>query len=136
MPVQDAAHSNIIGTTRTAQKHIDAGDISQFADLTGDQNPLHTDDNYASETRFDEPIVHGVFLEGIISAAVAELPKTVILLSKETTFLEPVQQNSTVETTVEVVEQIDSDIFRCDIRLDREDGETAIRGSAIVMLEE
>jgi acyl dehydratase len=44
-------------------------EINQFAALTGDNNPLHLDADYASRTAFRKPIMHG-FLGGSIFSKV------------------------------------------------------------------
>ena len=36
------------------------GDIAAFAAWSSDQNPLHVDDRFASQTHFGRPVVHGV----------------------------------------------------------------------------
>ena len=37
-----------------------------FIDRTGDSNPLHTDESYASTTQFKRCIVHGVLMNGFV----------------------------------------------------------------------
>jgi acyl dehydratase len=43
--------------------------VKQFADLTGDRNPVHLDEVYAATTPFRKPIMHG-FLSGSIFSKV------------------------------------------------------------------
>ena len=38
-----------------------------YADVSGDKNPLHLDENYAKNTRFGREIAHGMLLGGYIS---------------------------------------------------------------------
>lgn len=42
-------------------------DVTAFAGLTGDFNPLHTDTAFARGTEYGRPIVHGAFLVGLVS---------------------------------------------------------------------
>jgi acyl dehydratase len=44
----------------TAARTITESDIAQFANLTGDTNPMHTDAEYAKTTMFGERIAHGM----------------------------------------------------------------------------
>lgn len=44
----------------TASRTIAADDITAFAELTGDKNPLHTDPSFAAETPYGQIIGHGL----------------------------------------------------------------------------
>lgn len=51
---------------------ITKSEIKAFAELTGDMNPIHLDDEYAKNTTFKQVIVHGAFLISLISKVIAE----------------------------------------------------------------
>jgi 3-hydroxybutyryl-CoA dehydratase len=42
-------------------------EVLQFARLSGDWNPLHTDPEYAAKTKYRRPILHGAFSAGLLS---------------------------------------------------------------------
>src|SRR6185295_7235732 len=44
--------------------------VGQFAQLSGDQNPLHVDHQYAAGTSFGAPIAHGMLLASFFSRLV------------------------------------------------------------------
>src|SRR2546428_11028210 len=44
----------------TGRRTIDGGDVSRFAGLTGDFNPLHVDAEFARTTPFGERVAHGI----------------------------------------------------------------------------
>ncbi|CAH8501409.1 unnamed protein product [Schistosoma intercalatum] len=48
-------------------RKITAQDVNDFAKLTGDINPIHLDSNYAKQTRYGKCIVHGTFIQGLLS---------------------------------------------------------------------
>jgi len=44
----------------TGRRTVDGGDVSRFAGLTGDFNPLHTDAEFAKTTPFGARVAHGI----------------------------------------------------------------------------
>jgi acyl dehydratase len=44
----------------TGRRTIDGGDVSRYAGLSGDFNPLHVDAEYAKSTPFGERVAHGI----------------------------------------------------------------------------
>lgn len=41
--------------------------IRTFAEVTGDNNPVHLDDEYAAGSRFGRRVAHGMIAAGLIS---------------------------------------------------------------------
>jgi len=92
----------------TGGRTIDIGDISLFAGLTGDHYPLHTDEQYASQTQFGGRIAHGpltfsiavglVALSGLLGEAIVALREVASIRA-----LKPVRPGDTVHVRVEVV---------------------------------
>lgn len=67
---------------------LSAEHAQQFAELSGDVNPLHTDRTYARATPFGQPVVHGVLAA---LTCLAELPeRTDRLVRLEVSFYSPV----------------------------------------------
>jgi acyl dehydratase/NAD(P)-dependent dehydrogenase (short-subunit alcohol dehydrogenase family) len=69
-----------------------------FANLSGDWNPLHTDSAYAAGTPFGRPVLHGAYLTGLMSRlAGMHLPGEKCLLHGVTLrFVAPLQPPATV----------------------------------------
>lgn len=59
-----------VGQEASLTKAFSAQDVELFARLTGDTNPLHLDTVYARTTSFQKPIVHGILVNGLISAVI------------------------------------------------------------------
>lgn len=45
--------------------------VNEFAELTGDKNPIHLDEEYAKNSRFGKRIVHGMLVSSFISKIIA-----------------------------------------------------------------
>ena len=75
-------------------KHkITKKDIDKFVDLTGDDNKLHIDEDYAKKTSFKKPVVHGMLGASFISTIIGtKLPGDGALWFSQTlNFLLPVR---------------------------------------------
>lgn len=79
--------------------------VAQFAALVGDHNPIHLDAEAAARTPFGRPIVHGMFVAGLISAVLGEeLPGPgSVYLGQSLRFGAPVYVGETVTASVEVI---------------------------------
>ena len=49
---------------------ITQNDIDKFVELTGDDNKLHIDKEYASKTIFKKPVAHGMLSASFISTII------------------------------------------------------------------
>ena len=93
-----------VGEQASLTKTVTESDVTTFADLVGDHNPIHTDDEYARQSRFGRRVAHGVFTGGLISAVLGnKLPGPgSIYLSQQLEFLAPVFIGDTITAVVEV----------------------------------
>ena len=85
-------------------------DMAQFSKLTGDFNPLHTDEEYAKNTEFGGRVVHGLLAGSLFSTLVGMyLPgKYCLVLSLEMQFHNPVKPNHEIRVHGEIVNKINS----------------------------
>ena len=66
-----------IGMSAEFSRVIGDEEMRLFADLTGDTNPLHFDDEFAEQSRFGGRIVHGMCTAALISTVIGtRLPGT------------------------------------------------------------
>ena len=93
-----------IGMSRMLERKITQNDILLFSKVSGDQNPVHLDKEYAQQTIFGQRIAHGMLTASLISAVIAEqLPgHGTVYLSQTLKFLRPVLPGQLVTTTVSV----------------------------------
>lgn len=125
-----------IGTRASLARTITASDVEQFAEITGDTNPVHLDDEYAAESRFGGRIAHGILTAGLISAVLGtQLPGLgAIYLKQQLKFVAPVYIGDTITATVEVVElKPEKRIVTLSTECTNQRGEQVIVGEAVVM---
>ncbi|MDC3107591.1 MaoC family dehydratase [Paracoccaceae bacterium] len=91
-----------IGMSRMLERKITQNDIILFSKVSGDENPVHLDEDYAQQTIFGRRIAHGILTASLISAVIAEhLPgHGTVYLSQTLKFIRPVLPNQLVTTTV------------------------------------
>jgi acyl dehydratase len=111
--------------------------VRTFAELTGDTNPVHLDEEYAATTPFGRRIAHGMIAAGLISATLAnDLPGPgTVYLGQDLKFRGPVFLDDTVTVKVEVVKvRDDKPIVTLSTVCTNQDGEVVLDGEAVVMV--
>ena len=89
---------------------ITADMLEKFKDISGDNNPLHTDENFAKEKGFKSRVVYGMLTASLYSCLAGEyLPgKNCLLQSVHADFLNPVFIGDTLTVTGKITEKHDS----------------------------
>ncbi|WP_397401130.1 MaoC family dehydratase [Phenylobacterium sp.] len=82
-----------VGQAVEISRVVGAADIEAFAEVSGDNNPVHLDEDYARTTQFGERIAHGMLSAAYISAILGtRLPGPgAIYLSQSLRFRRPVR---------------------------------------------
>jgi acyl dehydratase len=91
----------------TPGRTITETDIVAFAGLTGDYNPVHTDEVFAADTEFGTRIAHGPLGIGLVFGLASRLDlidgTAVALLGVTWEFKAPVRPGDTVKAVIEVI---------------------------------
>lgn len=126
-----------VGDSAEASKTIADEDVRAFAELTGDHNPVHLDEEYAASTRFGRRIAHGMLGASLISAVLAnELPgRGTVYLSQTLRFTAPVFLGDTItaRVTVKSVRE-DKPVVTLETVCTNERGERVVEGEAVVLV--
>lgn len=134
------AHNNHVieeGHSYREQFSFTQGQVEQFAELTGDNNPLHLDPEYAAKTPFGKPIVHGVLAGSVFSRILGtKFPGNgTIYIGQNFTFLRPIYIGEIYEAVVEV-RSVDTKKHKATLATNVyqiSDGRIVIKGQATVM---
>ncbi|MFT5258330.1 MAG: 3-hydroxybutyryl-CoA dehydratase [Saprospiraceae bacterium] len=125
-----------IGMQDNYERTVTDEDIHQFAQVSGDHNPVHLDAEFAAGTRFKARIAHGMLSAAFISTVVGtKLPGPgSIYVSQSLKFRAPVYIGDTVITTVTVTDINERKGFvtlnsTCSV-----EGKDVVRGESVMMV--
>jgi 3-hydroxybutyryl-CoA dehydratase len=123
-----------VGMRETLMKTVMDTDVVGFAQLSGDDNPIHLCEDWAAGTRFGQRIAHGLYTASLISAVLGtRLPGPgAVYRSQTLNFHAPVRIGDVVIVSVEVVELTPDGRkvrLHCEATVD---GKTVLDGEAIV----
>tara|TARA_B100000035_G_scaffold97497_1_gene82723 strand:- start:307 stop:735 length:429 start_codon:yes stop_codon:yes gene_type:complete len=95
-----------VGMESTTEKTVTIEDIKRFAEVSGDFNPVHLDEEFAKKTIFKKRIAHGFLTASFISTVIAtELPGPgSIYLKQSLKFLAPVYIDEKILVKVRIIE--------------------------------
>jgi 3-oxoacyl-[acyl-carrier protein] reductase len=98
-----------VGDSAEIVHAVTANDLARFVELTGDDNKLHTDADYAAKTSFKKPVAHGMLGAAFISTVIGtRLPGDGALwFAQNLEFLLPVRVGDTLTVRVEVTKKLE-----------------------------
>ena len=126
-----------VGDSAEITKTIEQADIDAFANVTGDHNPVHVDEEFAKTTRFGRRIAHGMLTASLISAVLAnKLPgEGSVYLGQTLQFVAPVFPGDEITARVTVREiREDKPILKLETVCVNQRDEIVIRGEATVLV--
>ncbi len=125
-----------VGDSASFQKKITDAEVKLFAQVSGDYNPVHLDEEYAAHTMFKQRIAHGGLISALFSTILGTtLPgEGTIYLEQNSRFVRPVHLNDTITAEVKV-ETIDKVKGRVTLKTTafNQLGEPVVVGHALVM---
>lgn len=112
---------------------LTAAHVKTFAELSGDYNPLHFDEAFASRTKFGRLVVQGGLTTGLLHALVAmDMPGPgTVFLSQNWKFTAPVYVDDTITASAEVLSvHATKPVTQLAVRVTRQTGEVVLEGEA------
>jgi len=122
-----------IGQKATRSITLTAEHVKAYAEMTGDHNPLHFDEDFASKTKFKRLVVQGGLTTGLLHALVAmDMPGAgTVFLSQDWKFTAPVFIDDTSTAEAEVLSvHATKPVTQLKVVIKRQDGETVLEGEA------
>lgn len=95
-----------VGMSDSHDWKVQESELDQFANLSGDLNPLHMSDEFATKNGFEGRVVHGFFIGAKLSGLIGMLlpGENGILLEQNMIFLKPVHVGNLLTFKIEVVD--------------------------------
>jgi len=124
-----------IGQISLTSKQITQTDLTLYAAVTGDFNPVHFDPVYSAQTRFKGPIAHGMIAAGVVSGLIGmKLPGPgTVYLQQTLNFLVPVKVGDVITASVEVVDLLEKNRVRLKTTCINQEGVMVLEGEALVI---
>lgn len=122
-----------VGQTASRTMTVTADHVRAYAEITGDYNPLHFDEAFASRTKFGRLVAQGGLTTGILHALVAmDMPGPgTVFLSQNWKFTAPVYIGDTITAEAEVLSvHATKPVCQLRIVIRREPAEVVLEGEA------
>ena len=122
-----------IGQKSNRSLTLTSNHVKMFAEMTGDYNPLHFDEEFTAKTKFGKLVVQGGLITGILNALVGmDIPGPgTVFMSQELKFIAPVYIGDTITGEVEVLGTHDTKpVTHLRVKVTRQTGDTVLEGNA------
>lgn len=107
--------------------------VKNFAEISGDYNPLHFDETFVAATRFGKLVVQGGLTTGLLHALVAmDMPGPgTVFLSQNWKFTAPVYIGDTITAQARILSiHPEKPVTQLGVEIIRQDGEIVLQGEA------
>ncbi|HEX6943846.1 MAG TPA: MaoC family dehydratase [Gemmatimonadaceae bacterium] len=122
-----------VGQKASRTMTVTAEHVRQYAEITGDYNPLHFDEGFVARTKFGRLVAQGGLTTGILHALVAmDMPGPgTVFLSQNWKFTAPVYIGDTITADAEVLSvHATKPVCQLRIVIQRDGGEVVLEGEA------
>ena len=126
-----------IGDSFSTTREVTDELVRKFAEVSGDYNPIHLEDEFAAKTRFGKRIAHGMLTGAFVSAILGNelMEQPVIYLSQSLKFVAPVFIDDTVTTTSTITKiREEKGIVTFENVCKNQHGETLVKGESVIMI--
>lgn len=130
-------------TVETRGRTITEADITAFAGVSGDFNPLHTNAEYASQTQFGARVAHGALIFSIATGLAYQLGflegTAIAFTAFEMKLRNPVYIGDTIKVTAKVTGKREmraagGGLVIFDVRITNQKGETVQKGEWTMLI--
>ena len=125
-------------------RKVGDAEFTAFAGMTGDDHPIHYDDDYAAKTRFGKRLAHGLLVMSMSAFGATEMShcfedSMVAFLEQGGRFTKPVFVNDVLTSHFKVASiarkpERDTAVVRFDVTLTNATGDTVLQGHHTYML--
>lgn len=124
-----------VGQKASASRQLTKGEIELFATVSGSVNPVHLDEEFAADSKFQKIIGHGMWSGSLLSGVLGtKLPGPgTIYLTQNLNFLAPVGVGDTITASVEVVEKKADNVVVLACSCTNQEGKEIAAGTAEVI---
>lgn len=129
----DSVGMDSVGTEWSFERAITQDDLFGFADISGDDNPIHVDAAYSATTSFGRPVAHGMFLFSLVRAQLRRRWPDARLKEQRLVFSAPTPAGSTVTIRLLVV-GAEGDSLRVATTVTSRDGSVGLGGECVLDL--
>jgi len=122
-----------VGQKTTRSITLTEEHVKKYAEITGDHNLLHFDEDFVSRTKFGKLVVQGGLTTGLLHALVAmDMPGPgTVFLNQNWQFTAPVFIGDTITAEAEVLSvKANKPVTQLAVKITRQTGEIVLQGEA------
>ena len=136
-PLQYSFEELEVGLNHSFEIVIDEKLVIHFAEISGDFNPLHLDEQFAKKSKFGKRVCHGMLLSSFFSRLVGMyLPgKNALYFSQNLNFVEPCFLGDKIIVKGEVIDKSEATrMIKIKTTIENIEGKLLIEGTAQVLV--